>query len=711
MVLAAPLIRCANGASQPELTTLPAAGNIPVTPLEIIEPAIAVQPWQSAGAGSRITQSSEGVVLSGNRESAAVWYAIKGQYGKRSVPFLAPYDITVNVTSGSCWFAYFDHKAREWKLSPTPLSGRMSLPVGLSPNAAGIDGAFRFALLSNSKAAVSGIWLRYPSRPRGSTPIDYQTYVMARDGARLASDVYLPFDTRGPFIPKPPYPVILVRTPYPKEYVGAEYISWVSRFNAVVVIQYFRGRPGSSGKWPDSSGEAGLFDDHNGPRHFDAIDTVRWLSDRSFASGELLLVGGSALGMWIYQALPALGKDATAAYCIAAAGDVGSWAALQNGCYKLGNVEGWLQSFDFPPDLLKRVRNEAHDPQRWALQDFNKLASQVQTPGWHETGWWDVDVEETIRSYKSLNEQGGNGARGQQWIVIGPWTHEGMRTARAGEMTFGYSSVAQNPSLMPLTWEGGLWSVYELGHNPFYSPPEDHARVYFVGEQGNTTAPNNTWYTLSTWPPQSKPLTLTVDSGKLTTKSTASTWSARFDCDPKDPIPTRGGANLPLGGQSVGPMDQREVEKHAGVVTLRSDPLSKRMSTAGSFAANLYITTDAADTDVMVKLLDVYPDGRAILIADRALRLSWWCKQRGLGAVQPGRTYEVSYTLAERAWVFEKGHRIGFDVQSSNYPRFDVNPGTGEALSGGAMVVQHNTLTSSQSQPSSFSVPLFDPSV
>jgi putative CocE/NonD family hydrolase len=335
----------------------------------------------------------------------------------------------------------------------------------------------------------------------------------------------------------------------------------------------------------------------------------------------------------------------------------------------------------------------------------------VHTPVWHETGWWDVDVEETIRSYHALDEQGGTGARGQQWIVIGPWTHEGIRTGRAGELTFGYNSVQQNPSLMPLTWEGGLWSAYELGHNPFYTPPADRARIYFVGEQGNTTAPNNTWYTLPNWPPQSHPMTLSIDSGGLTTKPGGAAWTARFDCDPSKPIATRGGANLPLGGQVCGPMDQRTVERSPGVITLRSEPLSKRLSAAGTFTAHLYVSTDAADTDVMVKLLDVYPDGRAMLIADRAMRLSWWCQQRGLGSVQPGRSYELSYPIADRAWVFEKGHRIGFDVQASNFPRFDVNPGTGAALSGGKMVVQHNTLSASQAQPSGFSLPVFDPGV
>jgi uncharacterized protein len=710
LALLAPLVRCAGSATEPSLAILPEASAIPVSTLPLGSEPASLKIWPGAESQVRSVQAGSSIVLTPAGREAAVWYAVKAQYGKQSVPYLAPYELTVRVGSGSCWLAWFDHKQRQWRLHATPLSGAATVPIGLARNAAGIDGSFRFALLASGKpASIESLRLRYPTPPQGTAPVDYQTNVITRDGVQLASNVYLPFATRGPFMPKPPYPVILVRTPYPKEYVGAEYISWVSRFNAVVVIQYFRGRPGLSGKWPDSSGQPGLFDDHNGPAHFDALDTVRWIKARSFASDELLLVGGSALGLWVYQALPGLGTQASAAYCIAAAADVGSWAALQNGCIKRSNVEGWLGSFDFPPKLLERVRSEAHQPERWESRDFNNRAAQVQTPGWHETGWWDLDVEETIRSFKALNEQGGVGARGRQWLVIGPWTHEGIRTPRAGQMTFGYSSVAQNPSLMPLTWEGALWSAYQLGHNPFYSPPENHARVYFVGEQGSSVAPNNTWYELPTWPPQSKPLTLSIEGGKLSSKAVGQAWSASFDCDPANPIPTLGGANLPLGDQKVGPWDQRAVEGLPGVIKLRSEPLAKRLATAGSYTARLFVKTAAADTDVLVKLVDVYPDGRSLLIADRALRLSWWCEQRGLGPVQPGRTYEIRFTVAERAWVFEQGHRIGFDVQASNYPRFDVNPGTGAPLSGGRMVVQHNTLISAPAQPSQFILPQFDP--
>nr|MDQ3023686.1 CocE/NonD family hydrolase [bacterium] len=217
------------------------------------------------------------------------------------------------------------------------------------------------------------------------------------------------------------------------------------------------------------------------------------------------------------------------------------------------------------------------------------------------------------------------------------------------------------------------------------------------------------WYTLPTWPPKSTPLTLRLDKGKLTTDRTVTPWSAHFDCDPSNPVPTLGGPNLQMTGMKAGPYDQREIEQHGDVIALRGDPLDKRVTIAGAVTARLYVSTDAVDTDVMVKLVDVYPDGRSLLVADRAMRLSWWCRQHELGAVQPGRVYEISFSVGERAWVFERGHRIGFDVQASNYPRFDVNPGTGAQLSDDRMVVQHNVLHAGPLEPSGFVLPLYSP--
>jgi predicted acyl esterase len=714
LALVALAAACVNGAPAPALSRLPRPEPMAVVGAQITDGNVSVNPWQGAAAGYALREQPGGVEL---QRGGAAWYAVIGRYGKRSVPYLAPHELTLSTAGGPCWLAVYDHSAMQWKLHGEAIApGRHTVPVGLGPNAAGADGTFRFALLAlDAPVSISAITMRYPKQPRGALPVEYRQNIYAADGTRLSTYIYLPYEGSGPLRAQPPYPTVLVRTPYEKQTVGAEYVSWVSRFNAVVVIQYFRGRPGGSGKWPDSAGMPGMFDDHAGPEHTDAVDTVRWLRGRSFCSGDLLAIGGSALTLWIYQALPALGEELTAAYLIAGAGDVGNWATMQNGCYKLANVEGWIGSFNFPPQTLERVRGDAFDPRKLAQLDFNRSAAQVRTPGWHETGWWDIDVEETIRSYKALSERGGAGARGQQWLVIGPWVHEGFRRPAAGELRFSYASVDQNPTLLPLAWEGALWSAYQLGHNPFYTPPENRVRAFFVGEQGNRNAPNNTWYELPDWPPRFAPSTLRIDGGKLTRNEVKSAWSGRFDLDPRNPVKTHGGPNLQLGGRYggmlAGPYDQRSVAAHPGVLRLRGEPLPQRLSIGGPVTAKLYVSTDAADTDVMVKLLDVYPDGRSLLIADRALRLSWWCRQQGLGPVQPGRVYEITYTVGERAWVFEAGHRIGFDVQASNHPRFGVNPGTGAALYDGDGVVQHNTLHAGPTQPSGFTLRVFYPSV
>jgi predicted acyl esterase len=130
---------------------------------------------------------------------------------------------------------------------------------------------------------------------------------------------------------------------------------------------------------------------------------------------------------------------------------------------------------------------------------------------------------------------------------------------------------------------------------------------------------------------------------------------------------------------------------------------------------------------VVVKLIDVYPDdfklpagwqspggkdvaGRQLLIADTAVRLSWWCKQQGLGKVQPGKVYAVDVTIGERAYVFERNHRIALHIQGTSQPRFAVNPGTGARfMDDGRGVVQRNSIHFGGDMISKLSLPVYEP--
>ncbi len=726
--------------------------------------------------------------------SGAWLFGVQAFYGEKPVPYLAPYSVHVELPGKRKYgLALPEFKSDQWQLWREKCPSDTDIPVGLDPNAADRNGVFWFAILlpdalqqENSPGAAWGVKLTYPPQPAAGLPVDYHLELPAADGTPLATNIYLPYLEKNPLLPDPPYPVTLMRTPYAKDWIDPAYIAWTTRFNAVVVTQYFRGRPDLSGVWPASGGQPGLFSDHAGPEHTDAIDTVRWLAARHWCNGRILPTGPSGLGLWIYQAAPELGDQLAGIYPLVAAGDVGAWAAQENGCYKQANVETWLSSYKFPAPLLKEARRRASDESYWDKLDFNKDADQVNCPGLHETSWWDVSIEQGLKSWKAINSRGGRRAKGRQWIIIGPWPHDAPRTDSCGELSFptengagaqtaiqanavldgllhsgkqaldeaingrpeGQRSLGHDPSVIPLRWDSLFWVAWVLGRNPFYNAPEHNVLAYFVGEEGSTVEPNNSWFELLDWPPpyREKQLFLSpsaasgsgaVWQGGLTDSAPSRAQSQRFQADPLHPLETRGGPNIPLGDLLNGPYDQRQVLTSAAlngsestdpqVTVWQTAPLDKRLSIAGPIRVRLYLSTDRADTDVAVKLVDCYPDnfklpsgwnspggkdvaGRQLLVADTALRLSWWCKQQGLGKVQPGKVYAIDLTVGERAWVFEKGHRIGLHIQGTNAPRFSVNPGTGERfMDDGHGVVQTSTIQLGGDTASRLSLPLYEP--
>ena len=154
--------------------------------------------------------------------------------------------------------------------------------------------------------------------------------------------------------------------------------------------------------------------------------------------------------------------------------------------------------------------------------------------------------------------------------------------------------------------------------------------------------------------------------------------SDAFTYDPMNPVPTHGGNFCCLGGEPEGPFDQREVEARSDVLVYSTDPLRAPLDVAGSVEVVLHVSSDAPDTDITVKLVDVHPDGRAFNLDDSILRLRY---REGLdrraAALEEGETYEVRVGPLSVANVFQPGHRIRLEVSSSNFPRYDRNLNTG----------------------------------
>jgi uncharacterized protein len=214
------------------------------------------------------------------------------------------------------------------------------------------------------------------------------------------------------------------------------------------------------------------------------------------------------------------------------------------------------------------------------------------------------------------------------------------------------------------------------------------------------------WRSADTWPPQVAETAYYLRAkGKLSTAPPAESGSRSYKYDPAQPVPTIGGAEL---GADIGPRDQRSVESRPDVLLFTSDVLEAPLEVTGRISARLYVSSDSPDTDFTVKLTDVYPDGRSMLVADGIMRARFRESFEKEKPLQPGEVVEIPVDLWSTSLVFNQGHRLRIAVSSSNSPRFDPNPNTGHAFRADQeQRVATNTLHISAEHPSQIVLPVY----
>ena len=189
----------------------------------------------------------------------------------------------------------------------------------------------------------------------------------------------------------------------------------------------------------------------------------------------------------------------------------------------------------------------------------------------------------------------------------------------------------------------------------------------------------NGWHTVANWPPESKALKYFLHgSHELSTSPpSAASVATTYRFDPAIPVPTAGGANLRL---DIGPVDQRQIAEREDYLRFQTPALESDVTLAGSAYLDLYASSDAPDTDFMVKLVDVYPDGYEALILDAPLRAMYREGRRPeqIKKLEASKPTRMKVELGGTANTFEKGHRIAVHISSSNHPRFEVNSNTGD---------------------------------
>ena len=528
---------------------------------------------------------------------------------------------------------------------------------------------------------------------------DEHVLIAMRDGTELVASITRPAGD-GPF------PTILTRTPYDRTGQRANAEQW-ARAGYAFVRQDVRGRF-------DSAGEFYPFRDDPADGH----DTIEWIARQPWSSGHVGTTGASHVGTVQYLVAPTRPEHLTAAIPEFAPASVFHYWWRQGGAFRLSFNVAWTMSLaqdnlrHFPArmEALDRDRSQAWVTEQemlrleikplfrqwsaagfttiqdvfgndwfnefmahpdagdfWQAYDFTTQHHEMETPMLHIGGWYDTFGQGTIDGYVGLSEHAASDhARRSQRLIMGPWKHVNWGEDRVGEIEFGSALLSVSPFEVRRRWFD-RW----LRNTGADLDNEAPVQIFVMGA--------NTWRAEDAWPlPHVQPAPYYLHSdGSLTRDPPASEPPLTFTYDPRDPVTTLGGCewvNYPCG-----PFDQRPLDDRRDILRFQSAPLEQDLEVTGQVFVHLFASSSARDTDFTAKLIDVHPNGAAYNLCDGILRGRY---RESLGEqtpMEPGEPYEFLIDLWSTSNLFREGHRIRLDISSSNFPRFDANPNTGES--------------------------------
>jgi uncharacterized protein len=301
----------------------------------------------------------------------------------------------------------------------------------------------------------------------------------------------------------------------------------------------------------------------------------------------------------------------------------------------------------------------------WKAIDARFDVSRVDLPVLFITGWYDTHPGLKIETFQKVRTAGKRYEKDMK-LLIGPWMHTRLGGPDQGALH--YREAEGEPDRQALRF----FDHYLRGIDNGWEK-EPVIRYFQMGE--------NDWRTVGAWPPATDSVPFYLDEGRrLKREPPARAQPDSYVYDPARPTPTVGGNLIELPKAKlkipVGPQDLREVESRPDVVVYTSDVLDRDLAITGASEATLYVSSDQRDTDFAVRLTDVYPDGRSMLVTDGIQRMRYRRSLDKADLIDPGKVYEVTVKLPPTAITFLKGHRVRIVVGSANWPAFEANPNT-----------------------------------
>jgi putative CocE/NonD family hydrolase len=564
--------------------------------------------------------------------------------------------------------------------------------------------------------------------------------VPLRDGTKLiATAVVANGGAKGP--------VILVQSPYPNQaefHGGRDLFQRLIRKGYSIVVVNDRGTQWSEGeyRWQVQSSN-------------DGTDVVKWVNSQPWSDGSVGGWGCSSSGevnLGLARANPPGLKAIIAAGAATGVGVIPGFA--DQGVFYTGGVpifawswwyhgDGFRHHPKLPPNLSREERvalihafnpvafegisqdlswadhlptqdllNAIGSPQTafndfikmkpndpaWSEQDFLRTGDKTQVPVLHVDSWYDsIEVYGTTKMFEYLTSNSPN-----QYMLIGGGPHCSMGRVEKQQTTVGERTIGDARFDYVGIYE--KWFDHWLRNNGTGDLGMPRVQYYPLE--------SNKWVSSDTWPPQGTVKKLFLSSaghanglagdGKLV-DAPAQGGADTFDSDPMKPVPSHGGGCC----SSSPALDQTEVEKRKDVLVYSTERLSEPLDLAGAIKATLYLSTSVPDTDIALKVIDVYPDGKAFNVLDTIQRLRYRDGIDKESLLKPGQTYKVELGQMAIGTRIGAGHRLRIEIAGSNFPLYERNLNTGgknyDETTGN---IAHNTIFHDGERPSMLELPV-----
>jgi putative CocE/NonD family hydrolase len=599
------------------------------------------------------------------------------------------------------------------------------------------------------------IFVVSPAYAADDVVVERNVMIPARDGTLLATDIYRPavdgvaIDGRRP--------LLLSRSPYDKTRArDVALAEFLVRNGYVAAVQDLRGRYASGGEFTKYS----VFDAPDG------YDTIEWLAKQSYVDGRVGMWGTSYAAHSQADAAK-LNPPSLKAMLMNEGGMANAWdhAVRHGGAFELGReltwafrqiplelddpvirllfeqekIADWYEALPFRRGLNPlsvAPEYEAYFLKEMTHADYTDYWKQISL-NWvhyyeetadaamlHVGGWYDIFLRGTIENYVALSALKESPIE----LLIGPWTHSGNARTYSGDVDFGTAAAIED-------FHTGFHLRWFDRHlmNDRAASARKPIRLFLMGTgDGSRNSDGRLvhggyWTEADTWPlpdTETRALYLRNDGSLSAEKPAIDESMTTYTFDPVDPVQTIGGNVSARVGD--GAYHQREradfpgakppylpLSARSDVLVFQTEPLQEDMVVVGPIEVILYASSSAVDTDFTAKLVDVYPPsedfpaGFDMNISDALIRASYRDDRQTRSLIEPGEVYRLVIRPFPTANVFKKGHRIRIDISSSNFPRFDVNPNTGEPLGENRrMIKADNTIYHDADRASHIVLPL-----